>query len=166
MRKVMLVFIGLAVLSCAKAVIRAPTVPDMAQTFATESEAWAAYTVCGTRPRSWYAEEQLDSPGLDGIRAHEAGHRDIASEHATCSEYIAWLNMPVNRLRAEATAFCFQSFMEYDRQRYPSLGSAFIAFGKQLASPPYGFKGLDAETAAELISISCRATGNGMEALR
>ena len=134
-----------------------PQLEDAMQTLAIESEGWAGVTACGTKPRSWIADDMLDGDAvrLLGLRAHEAAHRKTASEFPTCDEYIVWLRDPINRLRAEAFAYCVQAHVEYEAGGHASIGDAFVSAARLLRSPAYPSWPLTTETAAELIALSC-----------
>jgi hypothetical protein len=133
------------------------TLPDLEQALAIQSEAYAGYTTCGTKPRSWIADDLLDadSASLAGLRAHEAAHREIAAEFPSCQEYAAWLANPLNRLRTEAYAYCVQAHVETAHGKYHDVAAAFVDAGRHLLSPVYPPWPLTRETAAELVSISC-----------
>jgi hypothetical protein len=134
----------------------------MQQLLATDSEAYSGYTTCGTRPRSWIADDQLDpqtredSISLAGLRAHEAAHREIAARFPTCQDYMAWLAVPLNRLQTEAFAFCAQAHVEFELGNFATLDGAFAAAGRALRSPVYPAWPITDETAADLVRISCQ----------
>lgn len=149
-----------ALTACASVPVR-PQLDEPMRLLAMHAEGWAGFTMCGTVPKSYIADDRLDpvtrqdSAGLAGLRAHEAAHRTTASEFRSCTEYLVWLKHPVNQLRAEAFAYCVQAHVEFERGRWPSLGAAFVNGAKLLTSPTYPRWPMDLETAAELIALSC-----------
>lgn len=136
---------------------RPPQLESAMRIIATQSETWAGVTVCGTRARSWIADDQLDGdPGdLAGLRAHEAAHRQTAGQFSSCEAYVRWLRSSVNWLQAEAFAFCVQAHVLFAHEKYATLDAAFRDAGLLLRSPAYPRWPLTDASAAELIAISC-----------
>lgn len=167
MRRALLCSLLLTFCCCAPRLNVTPQLESAFHEIAVISESWGGYTACGTRMRSWFPHEHVsprtrrDSLVFEGIKAHEAAHRQFYADRGftSCQEYMLWLRSSVNRLQSEAFAFCAQAHVEYALGMHISLDAAFFERAADLMSPVYPTWPLTRATATELIAVSCAVGG-------
>lgn len=87
-------------------------------------EEWGAFTVCATRPKTWYGHE-VSHALRPMVEAHEADHRVWMAQFPTCDDYYTWVDASLeNQIELEARAFCAGSKADVVSGRFRSLNDA------------------------------------------
>lgn len=113
-------------------------------------EEWGAFTVCGTRPKTWFGHEI--TPAMRAmVDAHEAAHRTWMGQFPSCDDYYTWVEASrENQIELEARAFCIGAKADAATGRFLSVDEAITQHAAWL-SHGYLQLGLnEAEAEAEI----------------
>lgn len=88
------------------------------------NEDHAAFTTCGSRPKTWTSNEVLNEDTAM-VRAHEEEHRKHMNEFPSCREWYLWREATFeNAVATEARAFCAGARIDFERGRFSTMFEA------------------------------------------
>lgn len=102
----------------------------------------------------FYRGDALRSVESNAILAHEQHHLMQARMFGGCDAWQKFIDVPANRARAEAAAFCVSAAVALHERRFLTLSDAVRYYGATLSQ--YPTLSLDQAAAERLIWTFCR----------